>query len=87
MRRMGLAGVVRGKTVKTIISDKAAPCPLDKVNWKFIADKPNRLWVADFAYVTTWEGFVYVAFVIDVFARCIVGWRVSRTAHAGSPVI
>ena len=83
MRRMGLAGVVRGKTVKTTISDKAVPCPLDKVNRKFIADKPNRLWVADFTYVPTWEGFVYVAFVIDVFARCIVGWRGSRTAHAG----
>lgn len=83
MRRMGLAGVVRGKTVKTTISDKVVPCPLDKVNRKFIADKPNRLWVADFTYVPTWEGFVYVAFVIDVFARRIVGWRVSRTAHAG----
>jgi len=83
MRRMGLAGVVRGKTVKTTISDKAAPCPLDKVNRKFTADKPNRLWVADFTYVPTWEGFVYVAFIIDVFARHIVGWRVSRTAHAG----
>jgi putative transposase len=83
MRRMGLAGVIRGKTVKTTISDKATPCPLDKVNRKFNADKPNSLWVADFTYVATWEGFVYVAFVIDVFARCIVGWQVSRTAHAG----
>jgi transposase InsO family protein len=82
-RRMGLAGVIRGKTVKTTISDKATPCPLDKVNRKFNADKPNSSWVADFTYVATWEGFVYVAFIIDVFARCIVGWRVSRTAHAG----
>lgn len=83
MRRMGLAGAVRGKTVKTTISDKAIACPLDKVNRKFDADRPNTLWVADFTYVGTWSGFVYVAFVIDTFARYIVGWRVSRTAHAG----
>ena len=63
--------------------DKAAPCPLDKVNRQFHAPAPNRLWVSDFTYVATWAGFVYVAFVIDAYARRIVGWRVSRTAHAG----
>ena len=83
MRRMGLQGVVRGKPVKTTVSDKAASCPLDKVNRQFVADRPNALWVSDFTYVATWQGFVYVAFVIDTFARRIVGWRASRTAHAG----
>jgi transposase InsO family protein len=82
MREMGLAGVIRGKPVRTTISDKAAPCPLDHVNRQFHAPAPNRLWVSDFTYVATWAGFVYVAFVIDVYARYIVGWRVSRTAHA-----
>jgi transposase InsO family protein len=82
MRELGLAGVIRGKPVRTTISDKAAPCPLDHVNRKFHAPAPNRLWVSDFTYVSTWGGFVYVAFVIDVFARYIVGWRVSRTQHA-----
>ena len=83
MRSMGLQGVIRGKPLKTTISDKAAPCPLDKVNRQFQAPAPNRLWVSDFTYVSTWRGFVYVAFVIDAYARRIVGWRVSRTAHAG----
>ena len=82
MAEMGLQGVIRGKQVKTTMSDKAAPCPLDQVNRQFHAPAPNRLWVSDFTYVSTWNGFVYVAFVIDVFARYIVGWRVSRTAHA-----
>ncbi len=82
MRDMGLAGVIRGKPVRTTISDKAAPYPLDHVNRQFHAPAPNRLWVSDFTYVSTWGGFVYVAFVIDVYARYIVGWRVSRTAHA-----
>jgi putative transposase len=82
MRSMGLQGVIRGKPVKTTISDKAAPCPLDKVNRQFQSPAPNRLWVSDFTYVSTWRGFVYVAFVIDAYARRIVGWRVSRTAHA-----
>ena len=82
MRDMGLQGVIRGKPVRTTISDKAAPCPLDHVNRQFKATAPNRLWVSDYTYVATWKGFVYVAFVIDVFARYIVGWRVSRTAHA-----
>ena len=82
MKRMGLAGIVRGRTVKTTISNPAAPCPLDLVNRKFRAPAPNVLWVSDFTYVATWQGFAYVAFVIDVFARRIVGWRVSRSARA-----
>ena len=83
MRRMGLKGATRGKAVRTTVSDRAAPCPADRVNRQFQAPRPNALWVADFTYVATWQGFVYVAFVIDTFARRIVGWRVSRTAHAG----
>ena len=81
MRSMGLEGVIRGKPVRTTISDKAAPCPLDHVHRQFRAPRPNALWVSDFTYVSTWTGFVYVAFVIDAYARRIVGWRVSRTAH------
>jgi putative transposase len=83
MRSMGLRGVIRGKPVRTTISDKAVPCPLDHVNRQFNAPQPNVLWVSDFTYVATWSGFVYVAFVIDAYARRIVGWRVSRSAHAG----
>jgi putative transposase len=83
MREMSLTGAIRGKTVRTTISDKATPCPLDHVNRQFHAPAPNRLWLSDFTYVATWAGFVYVAFVIDAYARRIVGWRVSRTAHAG----
>ena len=83
MKTMGLQGVIRGKPVRTTVSDKAVPCPLDQVNRQFHAPAPNRLWVSDFTYVSTWTGMVYVAFVIDVYARFIVGWRVSRTAHAG----
>ena len=79
MRQLGIAGAVRGKKVRTTISDSAAPCPLDKVNRQFHADRPNQLWVADFTYVSTWQGWLYVAFVIDVYARRIVGWRVSRS--------
>ena len=81
MRDLGLQGVIRGKPVRTTISDKAALCPLDHVNRQFHAPAPNRLWVSDFTYVATWAGFAYVAFVIDVYSRYIVGWRVSRTAH------
>lgn len=83
MREMGLHGAIRGKSLRTTISDRAAPCSLDHVNRQFHAPAPNMLWVSDFTYVSTWSGFVYVAFVIDVYARYIVGWRVSRTAHAG----
>jgi len=82
MRQMGLRGVIRGKPVRTTISDKAAPCPRDHVNRQFHAPAPDRLWLSDFTYVATWVGFVYVAFVIDAYARRIVGWRASRTAHA-----
>jgi putative transposase len=79
MRANGLRGVIRGKSVRTTVSDAKAPCPLDRVNREFRAERPNQLWVSDFTYVSTWQGFVYVAFVIDVFARYIVGWRVSRS--------
>lgn len=79
MRQLGLRGVRRGKVVRTTFADTTAPCPLDRVNRQFKADRPNQLWVSDFTYVSTWAGFVYVAFVIDVFARRIVGWRVSRS--------
>jgi transposase InsO family protein len=82
MRQMGLAGAIRGRAVKTTISDRAAPFPLDRVNRQFRAPRPNALWLSDFTYVATWQGFVYVAFVIDAFARRIVGWRVSRSARA-----
>jgi len=81
MQAMGLQGVIRGKPVRTTVSNKAAPCPLDHVNRQFKAPRPNALWVSDFTYVATWTGFVYVAFVIDTYARRIVGWRVSRTAQ------
>jgi transposase InsO family protein len=81
MQGMGLQGVIRGKPVRTTISDKAAPCPLDHVHRQFRAPRPNALWVSDFTYVSTWTGFVYVAFIIDAYARRVVGWRVSRTAH------
>jgi putative transposase len=79
MRRLGLQGARRGKTVRTTVPDRSAPCPLDRVNRQFNADRPNQLWVSDFTYVSTWQGWLYVAFVIDVFARRIVGWRVSST--------
>ena len=82
MRAMGLQGAVRGK-IRTTIPDPAAACPLDRVNRQFKAPQPNALWVSDFTYVATWSGFVYVVFVVDAYARRIVGWRVSRTAHAG----
>nr|WP_133704196.1 IS3 family transposase [Roseateles toxinivorans] len=79
MRRQGLRGVMRGKVVRTTIGDSKAACPLDRVNRQFKADRPNQLWVSDFTYVSTWQGWLYVAFVIDVFARRIVGWRVSSS--------
>jgi transposase InsO family protein len=77
MRRLGLQGVRHGKVVRTTVSDTLAPCPLDRVNRQFKAERPNQLWVSDFTYVSTWQGWLYVAFVIDVYARRIVGWRVS----------
>ena len=78
-RRRRLQGLRRGKIVRTTISDSKAPCPLDRVNRQFRAERPNQLWVSDFTYVSTWQGWLYVAFVIDVFARRIVGWRVSSS--------
>lgn len=79
MRAQGLQGVRRGKRLRTTISDDAASRPLDRVNRQFRADRPNQLWVSDFTYVSTWQGWLYVAFVIDVYARRIVGWRVSQS--------
>jgi len=79
MKRLGLQGVRRGAKRRTTISDASQQRPLDLVNRQFIATRPNQLWVADITFVATWSGFVYVAFVIDVFARYIVGWRVSRS--------
>jgi len=70
---------VRGRRCRTTIADEAAAQPLDRVKRQFTAARPNQLWVADFTFVATWGGFVYVAFVIDVFARRIVGWRVARS--------
>lgn len=83
MKAMGLAGVRRGKSCVTTVPDRKAACPLDKVNREFKVKRPNALWVVDFTYVHSWAGFVYVAFVIDAFARRIVGWKVSSSATAG----
>jgi putative transposase len=79
MRSLGLQGVVRGRKCRTTISKDQASYPADRVKRQFAAQRPNELWVADFTYVATWAGFVYVAFVIDVFARRIIGWRVARS--------
>ena len=81
MKRMQIHGVRRGKTMRTTIADPAVACPQDKVNRQFKADRPNQLWVSDFTYVSTWQGWLYVAFVIDVFARRIVGWQISSSMH------
>ena len=81
MRQLGLRGVIRGKTMRTTFSDKALPCPQDRVNRQFRSARPNGLWGSDFTFVHTWQGFAYVAFVIDVFARQIVGWRVAAQAR------
>jgi len=83
MRHLGLAGVVRGRKFKvTTIPDTLAARPLDLVTRQFRAERPNQLWVADLTYVATWRGFAYVAFVIDVFSRRIVGWRVSTSLRS-----
>lgn len=79
MKSNGLQGVVRGKKIITTNPDALQLCPDDKVNRQFVASAPNQLWVSDFTYVSTWQGMVYVAFVIDVFARRIVGWKVSKS--------
>ncbi len=83
MRSLQIQGVVRGKRVITTNPDAAQPCPDDKVNRAFVAEMPNQLWVSDFTYVSSWQGMVYVAFVIDVFARRIAGWRVSTSMTTG----
>ena len=79
MWQLGLRGAIRGRAFKTTRPDLGAPRPPDLVERQFVAERPNQLWVADFTYVATWQGFVFVAFVIDVYSRMIVGWRVSRS--------
>ena len=83
MRSMGLQGAVRGKVKRTTIPSKENRDPFDLVKRNFTATRPNQLWVADFTYVATWAGFVFVAFIIDVFSRMIVGWRASTSMSAG----
>jgi len=85
MRELGLRGVVRGRRCRTTIPDTALDRPADRVNRDFKVNRPNALWVSDLTYVATWRGFVYVAFVIDAFARRIVGWRVSTGQRADPP--
>ena len=80
MKQIGIRGAVRGKVVKTTVSDTSAPCPRDKVNRQFRTPAQNMLWVSDFTYAATWQGFVYMGFAIDTFADRIVGWRVLRSA-------
>jgi putative transposase len=82
MHALGLAGAVRGKTKRTTVAAELSPRPADLVDRVFAAPAPNRLWVADITYVSTWSGFVYTAFVIDAFSRAIVGWRVSSSLRA-----
>jgi len=79
MRDLGLRGTVRGQTIRTTVADETDLRPMDLVDRDFSASRPNQLWVSDFTYVATWRGFVYVAFVVDVFSRRIVGWRVSTS--------
>ena len=81
MRRLGLQGAHRGKKVRTTVADKFATCPLDHVNRQFHAKRPNELWVSDFTYVSTWQSWLYIAFVIDVFARRIIGWKLSTNMY------
>ena len=83
MRKLGLRGAMRGKVMRTTVSDSKAPCPLDRVNRQFRAERPNQLWVSDFTYVSTWQGWLCVAFVIDMFARRIVDWRVISSMRTG----
>jgi transposase InsO family protein len=81
-RAAGLQGVVRGRRVRTTVPEPLAHRPVDLVQRRFVAGRPNQLWVADFTYVATWRGFVYVAFVLDVFARRIVGWRATTRVRS-----
>ena len=82
MASMGLQGAVRGRRAVTTVAKPDDSRPMDLVKREFSASRPNQLWVADFTFVATWTGFVYVAFVIDVFSRMIVGWRVSSSMSA-----
>ena len=84
MKKLGMQGIRRGKRCRTTIADVLIACPADIVNRQFVATRPNQLWAADITFVATWTGFVYVAFITDVFARYIVGWRVSRPLHTES---
>ena len=86
MGSMGIRGAVRGRRARTTVANPADSRPLDLVKREFTASRPNQLWVADFSFVATWRGFVYVAFVIDVFSRMIVGWRVSSSMSAELPL-
>jgi transposase InsO family protein len=81
MRKLGVQGIRRGRKCWTTIADDLLDRSTDKVNRQFVATRPNQLWVADITFVATWTGFVYVAFITDVFARLIVGWRVTRSLH------
>ncbi len=81
MGLQGLQGARRSKRQRTTVPDPKAPCPQDRVNRQFKAQRPNQPWVSDFTYVSTWQGWVYVAFVVDVFSRRIVGWRQSSSMH------
>ena len=85
MRGRGLRGVRRGKVVRTTVGDSKALCPLDRVNRQFRAERPNQLWVSDFTYVSTWQGWLYVAFVIDVFARRSYWTRWSTLCTRANP--
>lgn len=86
MRAEGLQGVRRGRKVRTTIADGAAARPADLVDRQFTAERPNQLWIVDFTYVSTWSGFVYVAFAIDVFSRMIVGWRADKSMTTDLPL-
>ena len=79
MRRLGIEGIRRGTQVRTTVPDHTAFCPQDLVKRQFDAERPNQLWVADFTYVSTWQGWLYVAFIIDAYAKRIVGWNVSSS--------
>lgn len=79
MRALGIQGVTRGKVCRTTSSKKGTWYPEDKVKRQFLAERPNALWVVDFTYVSTWQGFAYVAFIVDAFARRIVGWKLSSS--------
>jgi len=85
MKSLGLQGVIRGRPVRTTVSDRAAPCPLDHVNRQFMAPRPNALWVSDFTYVSTWAGFVYVGFVIYTYGRHNLGRKPQCPAKSNSP--